>query len=202
MTVATDVVLDQSLVEQPTAGKELPGDLAIWFFIFAELTVFAIFFIGYSWMHSHNPEMFSAGQATLHPIAGLINTLALITSSFVVALSVLAARNGKAKLCQQGLILSILIAMVYVISKMWEYDILIGEGYDLSTNNFYMFYFFTTGFHFMHVLLGIVILATLAVGLKRSDYLDDNIPTLESGASYWHMVDLLWIILFPLVYVI
>jgi len=193
-----------NITSQPdqSAYKELPGDLAIWFFIFAELTVFAIFFISFAWMDSRNPEMFDAGKATLHPIAGLINTLALITSSYVLAVAVQAAQKGDAIACRRGFWLSISIASIYVVSKMWEYDQLIEAGYDLSTNNFYMFYFFTTGFHFMHVLLGMVILAILAVCLNKPNYVNSELSTLESGASYWHMVDLLWLILFPLVYVI
>ena len=182
--------------------KELPGDLAIWLFIFAELTVFAIFFIGFAWMDSHNPEMFDAGKTTLHPIAGLINTLALISSSYILALAIQAAKKGDAIACRRGFWLSIAVAFIYVISKMWEYDQLIEQGYNLSSNNFYMFYFFTTGFHFMHVLLGMVILAILAICLNNPEYVKSDLSTLESGASYWHMVDLLWIILFPLVYII
>lgn len=188
--------------QSPSPAVELPGDLAIWIFIFAELTVFSIFFIGYAWMDSRNPDMFNAGQATLHPIAGLINTIALITSSYVVAIAMQSAKKGNASACKRALWLSIGIACIYVLSKVWEYDQLISEGYDLSTNNFYMFYFFTTGFHFMHVLLGMVILALLAVCLNNPKYVTSDLSSLESGASYWHMVDLLWLILFPLIYVI
>ncbi len=77
-------------------AKKLPGDLAMWFFILAELTVFAIFFFGYCWMYYANTELYVAGQATLHPIAGLINTLALITSSYLVAMAMIAAKEGRA----------------------------------------------------------------------------------------------------------
>ena len=196
-----------SVMESPvdsslTTSNELPGDLAIWLFIFAELTVFAIFFISYSWMHTHNFELFTAGQSTLHPTAGLINTMALITSSYLVALAMIAARQGDRKRCQQGLMGAILVASIYVVSKLWEYEILLGQGYDLSTNSFYMFYFFMTGFHFMHVLLGMVVLAIFVVCLREPSYLEENLSSVESGACYWHMVDLLWIILFPLMYVI
>lgn len=195
-------------------SKELPGDLAIWIFIFAELTVFAIFFFGYSWMHSHNLEMFEAGQKNLHPIAGLINTVALITSSFTVALAVFFAKQNKITLSWKVLFLSVLIGCIYVFTKSWEYSELINAGYGLSSNNFYMFYFFTTGFHFMHVLLGMLILCIMVVRLKKlaainavegnndAPLSENELLNLESSASYWHMVDLLWIILFPLVYVL
>ncbi len=192
--------------------RELPGDFAIWIFIFAELTVFAIFFFCYSWMHSHHLEMFEAGQANLHPEAGLINTAALITSSYTIALSIIFAKQGKLRYSQIGLTLSILLGLVYVFTKLWEYQELFGAGFNLSSNNFYMFYFFTTGFHFMHVILGLVILLIMLIRILPvnslgtrsiiSDGQKSELSNLESAASYWHMVDLLWIILFPLVYVL
>jgi nitric oxide reductase NorE protein len=192
--------------------RELPGDFAIWIFIFAELTVFAIFFFCYSWMHSHNLDMFEAGQANLHPEAGLINTAALITSSYTIAIAIIFAKQGKLRASQTGIALSIVLGLVYVFTKLWEYQELFDAGFDLSTNNFYMFYFFTTGFHFMHVMLGLVVLFIMLIrmipassfgsqfnvsGGKKSE-----LGNLESAASYWHMIDLLWIILFPLVYVL
>ncbi|MBL4797578.1 MAG: cytochrome c oxidase subunit 3 family protein [Oleispira sp.] len=185
--------------------EQLPGDLAIWIFIFAELTVFAIFFLCYSWMHSHNLEIFEAGQENLHPIAGLINTLALISSSYTVALSVIFAKQGRIRLSSFTLVTSILIGLIYVFTKYWEYSQLFDAGYNLSSNNFYMFYFFTTGFHFMHVLLGLIVLGIMAVRLGKiteNKLPKDELLNLESAASYWHMIDLLWIILFPLVYVL
>lgn len=184
------------------AGRELPGDFAIWLFIFAELTVFAIFFFCYSWMHSHNPVMFEAGQANLHPEAGLINTSALITSSFTIALAIIFAKRGQIKYCQLSWSLSILFGLVYVFTKLWEYQELLEAGFSLSSNNFYMFYFFTTGFHFLHVILGLVVLLIMLMRIRSIAGLKTELGNLESAASYWHMVDLLWIILFPLVYVL
>lgn len=183
-------------------GRELPGDFAIWLFIFAELTVFAIFFFCYSWMHSHNPIMFEAGQANLHPEAGLINTAALITSSFTIALAIIFAKQEQIKYCQLSWSLSILFGLVYVVTKLWEYQELFDAGFSLSSNNFYMFYFFTTGFHFLHVVLGLVVLLIMLMRIRSLVGFKAELGNLESAASYWHMVDLLWIILFPLVYVL
>lgn len=205
---------DVNIMTKKESERELPGDLAIWIFIFAELSVFAIFFFSYSWMHSHNLEMFKAGQENLHPVAGLINTIALITSSYTVALSVFFAKKNNIRLSWLSLLASVLIGLIYVGTKSWEYSELISAGYGLSTNSFYMFYFFTTGFHFMHVLLGMLILCIMAVRLRAlaksnlaagecdTPLSENEMLNLESSASYWHMVDLLWIILFPLVYVL
>ncbi len=182
-------------------NKRLPGDLAMWFFILAELTVFAIFFIGFAVSEQLNSEMFAVSKAKLHPIAGLINTIALITSSLFVALAVRAIHLGDVKKSINFLIISQLIACIYLVVKIWEYYFLFSAGIDIETNTFFTLYFLITFFHFMHVLLGMVILLFVGRNAQKGAY-KDNIAGFESGASYWHMVDLLWIILFPLIYVI
>jgi nitric oxide reductase NorE protein len=182
-------------------NKRLPGDLAMWFFILAELTVFAIFFIGFAVAEQYNREMFTLGKEKLHPSAGLINTLALITSSLFVALSVNAIHQNRQVKAKNLLIIAQLLAVVYLVVKAWEYQSLFSMGIDIETNTFFTLYFLITAFHFMHVLLGMVILTFMAVKAHKKEY-SDNISGFESGACYWHMVDLLWIILFPLIYVI
>jgi len=181
--------------------KKLPGDLAMWFFILAELTVFAIFFIGFAVAEQLNTEMFVTSKAKLHPIAGLINTIALITSSLFVALSVRAIHLGKVKDSLHLLVISQLIACVYLVVKVWEYQFLFSLGIGIETNTFFTLYFLITFFHFMHVLLGMVILTLVGLNAKKGVY-ENDISGFESGASYWHMVDMLWVILFPLIYII
>jgi nitric oxide reductase NorE protein len=181
--------------------KRLPGDLAIWIFILAELTVFAALFLMFSVSKSMNAEMFAEGQATLHPLMGLINTLSLITSSYFVAKAVLFASQGQLDKSAKWIWMGVAIASIYIVTKFIEYQELISLGYNLRTNTFYMMYFFITFFHFMHVLMGIVILIVVANKAKKGGYADD-ITGVETGASYWHMVDMVWVVLFPLIYVI
>ncbi|WP_286266859.1 cytochrome c oxidase subunit 3 family protein [Thalassotalea atypica] len=181
--------------------KKLPGDLAMWFFILAELTVFAIFFIAFAVTEQFNSEMFVAGKAQLHTVSGLINTIALITSSYFVALSLVAVSNGNSRKTVVLLVLGMLAAGVYMVVKLWEYSQLFSLGIDLETNTFFTLYFLITAFHFLHVVLGIVILMFIAVKVSKGGY-SLSISGYEAGASYWHMVDLVWIILFPLIYVI
>ena len=189
--------MSRSIVNQ----KRLPGDLAIWIFILAELTVFAALFLMFSISKYMNPEMFAEGQATLHPLMGLINTLSLITSSYFVAKSVHFASQGQLNKTAKWIWMGIAIASIYIVTKFMEYQELIALGYNLRTNTFYMMYFFITFFHFMHVLMGIVILIVVANKAKKGGYKED-IAGVETGASYWHMVDMVWVILFPLIYVI
>jgi len=182
--------------------KRLPGDLAMWFFILAELTVFAILFIGFAVAEQLNPEMFIEGKAKLHQISGLINTLTLITSSFFVALALNAMHKGEGQKSAKLLVVAKLVASVYIAVKVWEYMSLFEQNIDIETNTFFTLYFMITFFHLMHVLLGMVILIFIAVKASKNEYNASNISGYESGASYWHMVDMLWIILFPLIYVI
>ena len=185
----------------PAAGRYPPGDLAIWIFILAELSVFAIFFVAYAFTRMSNPELFNLYQANLDRGAALINTLALITSSYFVVRALAAIRIGGGGLCARWLGLAILMGLVFLGVKGFEYAHHFGQGITLSTNRFYMFYLSLTFFHFMHVILGLVILLAVALKARKGDYDAQEHTGVETGASYWHMVDLVWLILFPLVYV-
>lgn len=185
-----------------SSRQNLPGDLAVWMLIFIEITTFALMFIGFSWMRDHDRTAFLAGQATLHPLAGLINTIALLTASGFVAQGVLDNRNNKQQRAAIWLLMGVAAALVYVVIKCCEYWQLGAAGYGLNGNSFFMMYFLITGFHLLHVLLGLAFLIIMARKLHRGGYGADNAVGLESGACYWHMIDLIWVVLFPIVYVI
>ena len=188
-------------VSAPAELRYPPGDLAIWIFILAELSVFAIFFVAYAFTRMSNPELFNLYQANLDRGAALINTLALITSSYFVVRALAAIRVGEGERCARWLGLAILMGLVFLGVKGFEYAHHFGQGITLSTNRFYMFYLSLTFFHFMHVILGLVILLAVALKARKGDYDAQEHTGVETGASYWHMVDLVWLILFPLVYV-
>jgi nitric oxide reductase NorE protein len=178
-----------------------PGDLAIWIFILAELGVFALFFSSYAFARLHNVALFDEFQQHLDRRAALINTLALITGSYFVVRAVAAIREGARDHCVRWLLAALGMGALFVVVKGAEYAHHFEQGITLSTNTFYMFYLSLTFFHFMHVILGMVILAAVAWKAHRGAYSADRHTGVESGASYWHMVDLVWLILFPLVYV-
>lgn len=184
-----------------SSQNHLPGDLAIWIFIFAELSVFGILFLAYAFARKYNLEMFNEGQLVLVKTYGALNTLVLITSSYFVVNAVDAIKKNLSTHCSRWLFAALLMASAFVIIKVIEYKEKFAAGYDLDTNLFFMFYFILTFFHFMHVLLGMVILTVVAIKAHKGDYSSQNHIGVETGASYWHMVDLLWVILFPLVYV-
>lgn len=183
-------------------GKYPPGDLAIWFFIFAELLAFGVFFLSYAFARANNVELFNQSQQLLNRESGAINALVLITSSYFVVRAVAAIKDGHDKLCANWLGAAIVLGFVFVVIKIFEFHAKFSAGISLHTNTFYMFYLSLTMFHFLHVILGMIILAAVMLKARRGGYTPQNHTGVETGASYWHMVDLVWIILFPLVYVI
>jgi len=180
----------------------LPGDFAIWFFIFAELLVFGIAFISYAVVRVQNVEMFNQYQLTLNRELGAANTLLLITASYFVVRAIHAIRLDDIKSCVRWLYASLACGSGFLLLKSLEYYDKFSHGIDLSTNTFYMFYLSLTMFHFLHVILGMIILLAIAIKAQRGGYNAQEHIGIETGASYWHMVDLVWIILFPLVYII
>ncbi|MDD3518887.1 MAG: cytochrome c oxidase subunit 3 family protein [Chromatiales bacterium] len=178
-----------------------PGDLAIWIFILAELLVFAVFFAAYAFTRLDHVELFNHYQTTLDSDAALVNTLALITSSWLVVRGVAAVREGDHRACARWFWGAFGMGALFLFVKSLEYAHHLSAGISLSTNTFYMFYLSLTFFHFMHVMLGMVILAAVAIKAAGGGYSREDHVGVETGASYWHMVDLVWLVLFPLVYV-
>lgn len=181
--------------------KYPPVDLAIWIFILAELLVFAVFFAAYAFARMNNVELFNQYQLTLDRNSALINTVALLTSSYFVVQGVMRIREGDNRACAAWIWAAVGMGMLFIVVKMAEFSHHFSQGVSLSTNSFYMFYLSLTFFHFMHVLMGMIILAVVAWKARQGLYSRDEHTGVETGASYWHMVDLVWLILFPLVYV-
>ncbi len=178
-----------------------PGDLAIWIFILAELAVFAIAFVGYAFARMYNVELFNEYQQQLDRRSALINTLVLITSSYFVVRAVHAIRGDNSRHCVRWLSAAMAMGGLFLFIKGAEFAHHFSHGINLSTNTFYMFYLSLTIFHFMHVIMAMIILAAITLKARRGGYSARDHRGVETGASYWHMVDLVWLILFPLVYV-
>jgi len=178
-----------------------PGDLAIWVFILAELSAFFVLFAAYAFTRLKHLELFNAMQRTLDVDAGMINTLLLITGSWCVARAVAAVKRNRVRTSAHWLLAAILSGMGFLVVKYFEYGAKFALGINLDTNLFYTFYIALTMFHAMHVVLGMSILAIIWKKAMAGGYSAHDHRGIETGASYWHMVDLVWIILFPLVYV-
>lgn len=196
---AAPVVLSD--VPTKNAPRHPPGDLAIWVFILAELLAFAVFFAVYAVQRMKQVELFDAMQPNLDRTAGAINTVLLLTASWCVARAVAAIERARQVESGRWLLAGILCGVGFLVVKLFEYAAKFQAGIDLSTNDFYMFYLSLTFFHFMHVILGLAILLVVWRKTVAGEYSAANHHGMETGASYWHMVDLVWIVLFPMVYV-
>jgi nitric oxide reductase NorE protein len=158
--------------------------------------------MAYAFARSYDVELFNASQSTLTREFGAINTIVLITSSFFVVRAVAAIKNNNSKICVNWLGAALFMGLIFLVIKIIEFYGKFSEGINLSTNTFYMFYLSLTFFHFMHVILGMVILTAILFKTRQGAYSANNHIGVETGASYWHMVDLVWIVLFPLIYII
>lgn len=182
--------------------RHLPGDLAMWFFILAELSVFAILILAFAVTQALKPQMFSESRLLLNTSTGLAMTLSLLTAGLFAALAQEQVRHSRPRHGAVFLLMALLAASVYVVLKLTEYRHLLASGLGMEHNTFFTLYWILTGFHFLHVLLGMVILGWLAERFRRGLYDASKRSGFESGVLYWHMVDLIWVMLFPLVYVL
>ncbi len=184
----------------PGRPARLPGDSGVWIFIIADMGAFALFFLIFTLGRVSSPAIFEASRQHLDIRLGLLNTLILLTSSYFMVRAVQGARAGVRTVVMRNLALTILIGLGFAASKMVEYAAKLRAGFGLTTNEFFTYYFVFTGIHFLHFVIGIAALAMM-LAKSRSDALDDRFRVwIESVGCYWHMVDLLWIMLFPMLY--
>lgn len=173
---------------------------SIWTFLAADCAGFAIFFIVFMSERGKDPALFDASARLLDIRLGLANTLILISSSWLVALATASFDRGHFQRAQRRLIVGLIVACGFAILKIAEYHIKIGAGITPTTNGFFTFYFILTGVHFLHYLIGLVVLVAMILGLRRQEA--KAVAWFESGALYWHLVDLLWLFLFPMLYLL
>ncbi|MCQ4240210.1 cytochrome c oxidase subunit 3 [Stutzerimonas stutzeri] len=183
-------------------SRRLPGDLAMWFFILVELSAFAILILAFAVTQLLYPELFAQSRAALDSSTGLALTLSLLTSGLFAALAVEQVRIDQSRRAAWLLLAALLTSCVYVVLKLDEYGHLSSLGLGMEHNTFFTLYWILTGFHFLHVLLGMVILGWMAELCRRRAYNAQKHAGMESGVLYWHMVDMVWVLLFPLVYVL
>lgn len=179
----------------------LPGEAGVWVFILGDMLMFAAFFIVFLFYRGEDVALFVRSQHTLNQHLGALNTFFMLTSSWCVAVAVETARRARPAGAQRWLLAGMACALGFVVVKFFEYREKILAGHTLTSNDFFMYYFMLTGLHLMHVLLGLGVLAYLWFSL-RAPSADSSLRTLESGASFWHMVDILWIVLFALLYLV
>jgi nitric oxide reductase NorE protein len=148
---------------------------------------------------AQQPALFLASQQHLSINFGVVNTLALLTSSWFIARSVLAARAGEAERAMKLTVYGGLYGVLFMVIKAFEWASKISQGLTFPGNDFFMFYYMLTGVHLFHVALGLVFLGVNYFELRNPRY--RRMSMVETGAMYWHLVDMLWIVIFTLLYV-
>jgi nitric oxide reductase NorE protein len=186
--------------QRPDSVPRPPGTDGIWTFVFIDMIVFSLFFVVYLSERLRLPDVFAASQGQLDPKLGLLNALILLTSSLCVAEAVAAARQGKALLVRTRLVLALVFGAMFAVSKLTEYTGKFAAGITPVTNSFYSFYFLLTMIHFLHVLAGMVFIAHCMARARAETGEPAYLAKLENTGLFWHFVDLLWLFLFPLLY--
>ncbi len=186
--------------------------LGMWLFLFTELILFGGLFILYAVYLNRYPEDFAAAGREMNVIFGTANTVILLTSSLAVAMATSAIQRGQKKLTLGLLAATIGSALIFLVNKYFEWSHEIHRGFypNSPTLNeeahgkiiFFGLYYFTTGLHGLHVILGGALLAWVMIKVARGSIDHDNVVPLENSGLYWHLVDLVWIFIFPLYYLI
>ncbi len=188
------------LAETTKRVRSVPGQPDMWAFVLFETLVFTAYFGFYLFSRARSPELFLHAQAQLDLRIGVVNTLVLLLSSWSVARCVQSARAGAYGPALRDAFLTALFAVVFLCVKMFEWARLSREGDGFDSNDFFTYYYFLTGIHFVHLLIGFVVLGVLVYQLRspmrRSQVL------IETCATYWHTVDFLWVLIFALLYVV
>lgn len=178
--------------------SHLPGDIHMWFMVLGDLIIFGLYFVVFEIFRAVHPREFLDAQQHLNITIGVINTIVLITSSWFVAQSVQALRAGNRRRAIHLTYGGGLCGLVFIGTKIYEWRSEIVAGHT-NSNEFFSFYYVLTGVHLFHVGLGLLILGVMVREMRNPRHA--RVSMVEQGAIYWHMVDLLWVIIFALLYV-
>ena len=186
--------------------------LGMWLFIFTELLLFGGLFLVYSIFRAEYPLAFHASSLELSVTIGAINTIVLLFSSMTIAMALTAIQKNDQKRALIFIGITLFCAAIFLVNKYLEWGHkfemrlypgsplmpLLGRGYLL----YFSLYFFMTGLHALHIIIGMTLLVVCYFKVKSKNINSKDYVLLENGALYWHLVDLIWIFLFPLMYLI
>jgi cytochrome c oxidase subunit III len=191
---------------------DLASKTGMWLFLFTEMLLFGGLFIVYSVYRFRNAQAFHLAAHELNVVIGTINTIILLISSTTIAMSITAIQKKDKKLALLLLGITIFLGLAFLVNKYFEWgehfkehiypgsDVLAlrGQGDVL----FYGLYFFMTGLHALHIIIGLIFIGVITVKISMNKIDSENHVLLENSGLYWHLVDLIWIFLFPLFYLI
>jgi nitric oxide reductase NorE protein len=186
-------------VPRLSARSHLPASRDMWVFVLGDFVIFGAYFMIFMVYRHQERDLFLESQRHLSLTIGMVNTLVLLASSWFVARAVQLTRSGDHTRALRLTAGGGLCGVAFIVLKAYEWSTKVAQGHTFSSNDFYMFYYLLTGVHLFHVVLGLVFLAVVAVELRNPAR--RRVGMVETGATYWHMVDLLWVVIFALLYV-
>jgi cytochrome c oxidase subunit 3 len=188
------------------------GKLGMWIFLFTELFLFGGLFLVYAVFRAKYSEDFHTAARELNAFIGTMNTVFLLVSSMTIAMSITAIQKNQKKLAMFLVIITLLLAALFMMNKYFEwshkFELKLYPGSEVLKNLprgellFFGLYFMMTGLHALHVLIGMVLLSINLVKIHLGKVNQSQYLILENSGLYWHLVDLIWIFLFPLLYLI
>ena len=189
--------------EQSAPPRRVPGEEGTWIFIFGDMCVFAVFFAIFLQARSSDPAQFALNQSELNQTFGAINTVLLLVSSLFVVLASRAVQSSRqGHLAPRLVVVAWLCGAAFLAIKIVEYAEKVNHGITPQTSDFFMYYFVLTGLHAFHLVIGLVVLTILFTLSQKPEMTKNQQSFFEGGACFWHMVDLLWIVLFPLIFLV
>ncbi|MDF3336796.1 cytochrome c oxidase subunit 3 [Mycolicibacterium septicum] len=180
--------------------KSVPGQPDMWMFVLFESLLFTAYFSVYLVSRTQNPELFLQSQSDLDLRIGVVNTIALLLSSWAVARCVQASRDGNYRSALTNVFLTISFGVIFLVGKIIEWATQVRKGNTFTSDEFFQHYFFLTSIHCIHVLIGFVVLGVVVYQLRSPQRRSQQL--IETGATYWHTVDFLWVLIFALIYVV
>jgi cytochrome c oxidase subunit 3 len=213
MTARTAPIADAARTPRHSeaALRSETAELGMWVFLATEILFFGGLFFAYLYGRAHWPEGFALAGRHTDVLLGTLNTAVLLTSSFAAAVAVAAAEHDRRRWVARMLRLTAALGVVFLAIKGAEYrhdwaeHLIPGTGFALTATPgaelFFVLYFLTTGLHAVHLTIGIVLMASFAAGTEHASGWAHR-PRLQVAALYWHFVDVVWIFLYPLLYLI
>ncbi|MFI5623285.1 cytochrome c oxidase subunit 3 [Nocardioides sp. NPDC051685] len=201
----TDLEVAPTTALAATRPRRIPGEEGVWIFIFGDMCVFAVFFCVFLNSRISDAAGFAHDQAQLNQNFGAVNTVLLLVSSLFVVLAMRIINTPNAALRAKAplfIAAAWICGASFLVVKGFEYSEKIAHGITPQSSDFFMYYFVLTGLHAFHLLLGLVVLVALFTMARKPELSKGQFALFEGGACFWHMVDLLWLVLFPLIFLV
>ncbi|MCO5233583.1 MAG: cytochrome c oxidase subunit 3 [Chitinophagales bacterium] len=176
-----------------------PGGVLMWIIIYLELATFGMAMAALAFYGAADRINYHQDSLMLNKLLGTINTLFLLSGGFFAAYGVQTFKKNQFELSARYLLGSIFTGLGFLLLKIFEYQQKLASGLDMNYSPFFMNYWLLTGFHWIHVLVGVVILIFIRRTIVKNQQ-SASLEDIEAGVAFWHMCDLIWLLLFPLLY--